>query len=96
MKKLLFQESNYYVYIATDKGKLNFEVGVAGSLKVLLRQWQNKSIYPEELCINLLHVERFPTVEQAIQREKELKRFSKSRLFKLVQQHNPEWEFRNE
>lgn len=95
MRHLLFQENSYYVYIATDREKLRFTVGVAGSLKVLLQQWQNRIIYPEELCIYLLHTERFATIEEAMLREKELKRFSKSKLSKLIGQHNPDWEFKN-
>jgi len=39
----------------------------------------------------LVHIEMFPTMDEAIAREKQLKKWSRARKIALIEEDNPDW-----
>ena len=91
---------NYFVYITTNFAKTVLYIGVTNNLKNRLYQHQqNKegsdSFTGKYHCYNLLYFERFDFIEQAIKREKEIKRWRREKKDNLISLSNPEWKFLN-
>jgi len=88
---------DYYVYIITDKDKMELETGLAGVLSISLQQLESK---PEtdggNICKYLLYWEGYEDALKAITREKKLKKLSKKKKIELINKANPEWRFLNE
>ena len=40
----------------------------------------------------LVHVEEYPTIDEAIAREKAIKKWNRAWKLRLIEQDNPEWE----
>ncbi len=70
---------NYYVYILTNKVKTVLYIGVTNDLKERLYWHQNpeansKAFTAKYNCFYLIYYEHFQEIEQAINREKQLKK----------------------
>jgi putative endonuclease len=92
---------NYYVYITTNPNKTVLYVGITNDLRVRLYQHtENKgnsnSFAGKYYCYNLVYYEHFSHIEQAIAREKEIKKWRKEKKIALIETLNPEWRFLNE
>ncbi|MBK8623116.1 MAG: GIY-YIG nuclease family protein [Saprospiraceae bacterium] len=84
-----------YTYILTNKNRTTLYVGVTSDL--IKRVAQHKSHYYKnsftskynvEYCI---YFEKFPTILEAIRREKEIKKWSRIKKENLINRVNPEW-----
>ena len=100
MVKLISQH-NYYVYIITNKNKTVLYIGVTNSLKERLYYHNNpeahsKSFSHKYKCKYLLYYEHFFEIEDAIKREKQLKRWSRVKKDWLINFKNPNWDFLND
>ena len=91
----------YYVYIITNKFRSTFYIGMTNNLKLRLSQHKENielgnitfaSKYNIEF---LVYFEKFIWVEEAILREKEIKKWRREKKLDLIKNFNPEFEFLN-
>lgn len=82
------------VYILTNKPRGTFYVGVTSD--IAKRVWEHKSHavegFTERYGLHtLVHLEFHETMNDAIAREKKLKRWRRAWKFALVEKDNPDW-----
>ena len=92
---------NYYIYILTNKAKTVLYIGVTNNLKRRIYEHQNPkenstSFSSRYNTFYLVYYEHFFNILKAIQREKQLKRWSRIKKEKLIATKNPEWNFLND
>ncbi|SDG50626.1 GIY-YIG nuclease family protein [Psychroflexus sediminis] len=92
---------NYYVYILTNKNKTVLYTGVTNNLQQRLYFHKNptalsKAFTTKYKCFYLIYFEHFQDVSQAIEREKQIKGYRRSKKEALIDDFNPEWEFLND
>ncbi|MCZ4244601.1 GIY-YIG nuclease family protein [Pedobacter punctiformis] len=91
---------NYFVYILTNKNKTVLYTGVTNDLAIRLRQhieWVNKFAFTNKYnCHFLIYFERYQYIEHAIEREKEIKGWTRAKKNALIEIENKEWKFLNE
>ena len=92
---------NYYIYILTNKAKTVLYIGVTNNLKRRIYEHRkpepnSKSFSSRYKTIYLIYYEHFFSIRKAIQREKQLKRWSRIKKEKLIATKNPEWNFLND
>jgi putative endonuclease len=82
-------------YMVTNKNNTVIYVGVTSALRA--RIWEHKTkFYPKSFtakynCEKIVWYECFPRIEEAIDREKQLKGGSRKRKENLILEMNPEW-----
>lgn len=86
--------SQYYVYILSNKPNGTIYIGVTSDL--IKRIYQHKNELTEGFTQrykikNLVYYEIFEDVEEAILREKRLKRWRRKWKDELIGKDNPEW-----
>jgi putative endonuclease len=89
----------YYVYIMTNKNKTVLYIGVTNDLQRRLFEHSRgliEGFTKRYNCHYLLHYEEFNEINQAIEREKELKKWRREKKESLINQGNPEWFFKND
>ena len=94
------KDHNYFVYIITNPIKTVLYIGVTNNLDIRLQQHYDNRGEPETFagryfCYNLLYWERFQYIDHAIEREKELKKWSRIKKERLINEFNKEWRFLN-
>jgi len=78
----------------TNKGNTTLYIGVTSDLKS--RVWEHKNkVYPNSFTsrynlFKLVYFENFTTIEEAIGREKQLKRWHREWKYNLIKEMNPE------
>ena len=93
--------SNYFVYITTNHTRSTFYIGVTNDLRTIMRQhFENSgnkaSFAGRYYCYNLLYYERFDSPTHAIEREKQLKNWSRGKKEALIKKWNPLLKFLND
>jgi len=91
---------NYYVYILTNKSKTVLYTGVTNDLKSRLYFHKNptalsKAFTTKYKCYYLIYYEHFTDINQAIDREKQIKGYRRLKKENLIYEFNPEWNFLN-
>ncbi|MBV8388161.1 MAG: GIY-YIG nuclease family protein [Mucilaginibacter sp.] len=91
---------NFYIYITTNPDKSVLYVGVTNDLGIRLYQHyenrgKNESFAGKYYCYNLVYFEHFSHIEQAIAREKEIKKWRREKKVALIESTNPDWKFLN-
>ncbi len=90
---------NFYVYILTNKSRKVLYTGVTNNLQQRLKQHVEKlnpSSFTSKYNVNfLIYYEKFGWIQEAIQREKELKNLSRMKKLDLIRDFNPNMEFLN-
>jgi len=99
MSKIQAQH-NYYVYILTNKSKTVLYTGVTNNLKERLYFHSNPEPFSKAFTAKykvyyLIYYEFFTNIDTAIQREKQIKGYSRKKKKDLVHQFNPNWKFLN-
>jgi len=94
-------QHNYFVYITTNPAKTVLYIGVTNDLRRRLFEHQenkgnNLSFAGKYFCYNLVYFERFQYIQHAIEREKQLKRWSRKKKENLIKTENPNWNFLND
>lgn len=88
------KESHYYLYILTNKARSLLEVSTTGDWKGKLREWEylmfNKS-FIEDTCHILLYWETFDNALAAVEREEEIRGWSRRKKHDWIDRHNPNW-----
>lgn len=85
----------YYVYILTNHTKTTLYVGVTNNLERRLYEHKNKLIdgFSKRYNLNkLVYYEETTSIESAIEREKQLKGYARSKKDILIITKNPYWE----
>lgn len=85
----------YYIYILTNTHNGTLYIGVTSDLKKRVYEHKNK-LYPESFTakydINkLIYYEHTTNIEPALQREKQLKNWSRKWKLDLIESTNPTW-----
>jgi putative endonuclease len=92
---------SYYVYIICNKYRSTYYIGMTNNLKIRLNQHKeniemgNKTFASKYAIEFLVYFEKFVWVEEAIAREKELKKWRREKKLELIRNFNPEFEFLN-
>ena len=91
----------YYTYIITNSTKSTLYVGMTNSLpsRILehaLNAGKPKTFAGRYKCYFVLWYEEYKYVRDAIEREKQIKRWSRKKKLKLIKITNPELKFKNE
>lgn len=84
-----------YVYILASKPYGTLYIGVTQNLIRRIYEHQNHLVsgFTEQYKISMLvHVENYSLMVDAIQREKNLKRWNRSWKITLIESKNPAWE----
>ncbi|MBT8244982.1 MAG: GIY-YIG nuclease family protein [Winogradskyella sp.] len=94
-------QHNYYVYFVTNKAKTVLYVGMTNNLKDRLYYHNNPEPYSKSFTHKyrfkyLVYYEHFFDVEDAIAREKQLKRWRREKKDKLIKSFNPTLKFLND
>ena len=92
---------NYFVYIITNPARSVLYVGITNDLGTRLLQHfeekgRQKTFAGRYFCFNLIYYERHQYVQNAISREKEIKKWRREKKETLINGFNPEWRFLNE
>ena len=95
-----FGTHNYYVYILTNQKKTVLYTGVTNELKERLYYHCNpeansKAFTAKYKCFFLIYFERFEDVNFAIDREKQIKGWTRIKKEDLIKEFNPNWKFLN-
>ncbi|RLD35505.1 MAG: GIY-YIG nuclease family protein [Bacteroidetes bacterium] len=88
----------YYVYIMSNTHKNMIYVGVTNNLKRRVNEHHMgivKGFTYKFNCKYLVYYEVFNDINQAICREKTIKKFRREKKNNLILQFNPEWKFLN-
>lgn len=95
------KDHNYFVYITTNPKKTVLYIGVTNDLNTRLLQHKEDNLNDKisfagkYFCFNLIYYERFANVNHAIDREKELKGWTRLKKKNLIESFNPTWKFLN-
>lgn len=91
------RDHNYFIYIVTNKNKTVLYLGVTNDLQ---RRIYEHGLIPgfskKYNCHFLIYYEHFQDINEAIEREKEIKKWRREKKEKLINKFNPEWRFMNE
>jgi len=84
----------FYIYILASKRNGTIYIGVTSNL--VKRVWEHKNNLIEGFTKkyfihNLVYYETFEDIEEAIKREKQLKKWNRSWKLELIEKDNPEW-----
>ncbi len=86
---------NFYVYILTNKAKTVLYIGVTNNLVRRIYEHKNKLIpgFTKKYNVELLiYFEHFENINDAIKREKQLKKWNRKWKEELIIKENPEWD----
>jgi putative endonuclease len=88
-------EHQYYVYMLSNRWQNVLYIGVTKSLET--RVWQHKAkaipgFTKKYNCDQLVYLEIYERIEQAIAREKQLKGWIRAKKNALIARMNPSWD----
>lgn len=87
-----FMNKTYYVYIVTNKSGSTLYIGVTSNLAKRINQHKEKSVpgFTSKYNLNkLVYVELHMDVNEALNREKQLKKWSRVKKINLIKGLNP-------
>ena len=90
----IMTEKQYYVYILTKARNSTFYVGITSDLPK--RIWEHKNEIADGFTKKygiktLVYYEVFDDPENAIRREKRLKKWNRAWKMRLIEEMNPDW-----
>jgi len=83
-----------FVYIVTNHSKTTLYIGVTANIVERITQHKNKigSYFTIKYNLNyVVYIEEFDRIEDAIKREKQLKKWNREWKENLINKDNPEW-----
>ena len=94
------RQHNYFVYLLTNKTKTVLYTGVTNDLIVRITQHKDglvKNTFTKRYkCFYLVYYERFQYIDHAIEREKEIKGWTRIKKNALIEVENKQWRFLND
>ena len=93
-------EHDYWVYILTNWKKTVLYVGITDNLsRRLVEHYNNRgrsgTFAGKYYCYNLVYYEWHQYVNNALTREKEIKKLLREKKIAIIEEANPEWKFFN-
>ena len=88
------EENNYFVYITTSNNHKTLYIGYTHDLAKRMYEHRNhlvEGFTDKYNCINLVYYESGGSKEGALEREKQLKKWSRKKKEDLINTLNPEW-----
>ncbi|HXP35416.1 MAG TPA: GIY-YIG nuclease family protein [Chthoniobacterales bacterium] len=88
------RDYDFWVYIVTNQTDSVLYIGMTNDLSRRLREHRSGEIpgfTADYRCHKLVYWEHYSDVEEAIAREKQLKRWSRKKKVELIDQVNPRW-----
>jgi len=85
---------SYYVYIATNQNNKVLYIGVTSDLKKRIFEHKEKLVkgFTEKYNVKkLVYFEETNSIEEAISREKQLKKWNREWKVNLINKLNPKW-----
>ena len=85
---------NFYVYITTNWNHTILYIGVTNDLKRRIFEHRSKLVegFTQKFNVNkLVYYEHFSKIDDAIKREKNLKRWKREWKIDLISDMNPDW-----
>jgi len=85
---------NYYVNILASKRDGTLYIGMTGDLAQRIYQHRKGLVegFTKRYNVKILvHAEEFNNVQDAIMREKQIKKWHRQWKIELIESHNPEW-----
>ncbi len=89
------KEHRYFVYLLASKRNGTLYVGVTSNLAVRVGQHQDGMIdgFTRKYGVHMLvRFEEFGDINDAIRREKQIKKWERARKLELIEKANPDWE----
>ena len=83
-----------YVYILASGRNGTLYIGVTSKLAERIGQHKAHVVdgFTKKYCVDkLVYVEELPTIEEAIAREKRLKKWNRAWKIELIENENPDW-----
>ena len=95
------KQHNYFIYLTTNPTRTVLYTGVTNNLAArisehFINRGNAKTFAGKYYCFNLLYYEHFHYINQAIERETQIKSWGKSKKLALVKTLNPKLNFLNE
>jgi putative endonuclease len=83
-----------WVYILASERNGTLYIGVTADLPARLwhHRTQPKGFVARYGCRRLVHAEEFPTIDEAIAREKAMKKWLRQWKLALIEKENPDWQ----
>lgn len=84
----------YYVYILASKRNGTLYIGVTNNLTKRMNEHksgQTKGFVSRYKTYMLVYVEEYQDVKQAIEREKQMKKWNRKWKLELIEKDNPHW-----
>ena len=85
----------YYTYILTNEDRHTvLYVGVTNGIRKRIAQHKEykRGFTYRYNCFKLVHIEEYTSRMEAINREKQIKRWSRSKKETLIERDNPNWD----
>jgi putative endonuclease len=92
------KDHNYFIYIVTNKIKTVLYIGVTNDLQRRIYEHENgllPGFTKKYNCHFLVYYEHFQNINDAIEREKEIKKWRREKKENLINGFNPMWKFLN-
>lgn len=95
-------DRHYFVYIITNPKRTVLYTGVTNNLhRRLTEHYEDnvngkKSFAARYFCYHLVYFEAHTYINNAIQREKEIKGWTRKKKEALINEFNPDWKFLND
>jgi len=88
------RDYDFWIYIVTNRNHSVLYIGVTNSL--MRRAWEHTEGIGADFaakyrCSKLLYYEHYKEIDDAIAREKQLKRWSRAKKIALIERLNPGW-----
>jgi putative endonuclease len=90
----MLKDHQYFTYILTNKGNTVLYVGITNNLEVRILQHKEKAVAGFTTtynCNKLVYFEKYHMIQDAIDREKQLKAGSRQKKIDLIVANNHEW-----
>ena len=87
------REYNFYVYIVASLSKTLY-IGITNNIRRRSHEHSKGSIEgfsKKYSCNYLIHYEHYNLIEDAIGREKQLKKWNRNKKVALIEKNNPDW-----
>ena len=86
-----------WVYIMANRYRGTIYIGVSANLRRRVGQHREGigAVFTKRYrCTLLVHAEHYDRIEDAIAREKAMKKWNRDWKIRLIEEHNPDWEDR--
>jgi putative endonuclease len=85
---------SYYVYILASRKHGTLYIGITNDLRARLelhRSGKGSEFVKKYGVTRLVYIEEYPSPEEAIRREKQLKNWRRDWKIRLIEEDNPDW-----